>query len=185
MYKRQSELVALNGLRSRNRIRIGQQLKLPTNDGPTTVAMVRDHDPNARKKLDRPADGIYRVNRGDTLSGIAATFGVTLEELLAANELRNRNQLRVGQPLFIPGDSPGARTSYVVQRGDSLEKIAARHGVSTRALQDANHIRNRNRIHPGQKLAIPGSGDQATRVAVSEKPTRYTCLLYTSPSPRD
>ncbi|NNL68210.1 MAG: LysM peptidoglycan-binding domain-containing protein, partial [Myxococcales bacterium] len=168
-----SELVALNGLRSRNRIRIGQQLKLPTHDGPTTVAMVRDHDRNARKQLDRPADGIYRVHRGDTLSGIAATFGVTLEELIAANELRNRNRLQIGQPLFIPGASPGARTTYVVQRGDTLERIAARHGVGMRALQDANHIRNRNRIHPGQVLAIPGA---APAVATTPRmaPTRYT-----------
>lgn len=159
-----NDLVALNGLRSRNRIRIGQALKLPTHEGPTTVAMVRDHDPNARRKLERPADGLYRVRRGDTLSGVAETFGVTIAELLAANRLRNRNHLSIGQTLFIPGQPIEARTTYVVQRGDSLERIARKHRVSVRDLQDANHIRNRNRIHPGQVLSIPG----AARVARAE-----------------
>jgi membrane-bound lytic murein transglycosylase D len=156
-----NDLVALNGLRSRHQIRVGQALKLPTHDGPTTVAMVRDHDHDARKRLERPADGHYRVRRGDTLSGIAATFGVTVPELVAANELRNRHSLAIGQRLFIPGEAIEARTTYVVQRGDSLERIARKHGVSLHDLQAANRIRNRNRIHPGQLLSIPGAGPAA------------------------
>ncbi len=169
------DLVALNGLRSQNRIRIGQKLRLPTHDGPTTVAMVRDHDRNARKRLERPADGIHRVRRGDTLSGIAETFGVSLQELIAVNGLRNKNRLVIGQKIKIPGEPIEARTTYVVQRGDSLERIARKHGVSLRSLQDANHIRNRNRIHPGQVLSIPGSGGAVARTELARtEPARHT-----------
>ena len=156
-----NDLVAMNGLRSRHRIRIGQQLKLPTKDRPTTVAMVRDHDRNARPKLARPEDGRYRVHRGDTLTGIAQTFDVSVEELMAANDLRSRNRIYVGQPLFIPGAVGPAGGTYVVQRGDSLEEIARQHGVSLHALQEHNHIVNRNRIQVGQVLSIPGTGRTA------------------------
>jgi len=156
------DLVAMNGLRSKHRIRIGQQLKLPTLEDPTTVAMVRDGDPDARPKLSRPDDGLYTVHRGDTLSGIASTFGLTLEDLLAANTLPNKHRLSVGQQIFIPLDPAAAAGIYVVARGDSLERIAARHGVSARALQDHNQILNRNRIHVGQVLRIPGRGTPAS-----------------------
>ena len=43
-----------------------------------------------------PADGIYRVRRGDTLSIIARRFGVSETELVRANRLRNRNRIERG-----------------------------------------------------------------------------------------
>jgi len=89
---RQSELVALNGLRSRHYLRIGQRLRLPGGDG-GAVASVADL---------ADFDGHYRVRRGDTLSAIARRFGVGLAELAAANDLRNRHRLRVGQELVVP-----------------------------------------------------------------------------------
>ncbi len=86
------ELVALNGLRSRHRIRVGQRLRLPARDGPTLVAA--------------EFDGSYRVRRGDTLSSIAQRFGVRAIDLAAANGVRNRDLLRVGQVLKVPAPAP-------------------------------------------------------------------------------
>ncbi len=45
---------------------------------------------------------------------------------------------------------------YIVQRGDTLARIAARYGVSVSALVTANRIRNPNLIYTGQRLIIPG-----------------------------
>lgn len=45
---------------------------------------------------------------------------------------------------------------YVVQRGDTLARIAARYGVTVSALASANGIRNPNLIYTGQRLVIPG-----------------------------
>lgn len=44
----------------------------------------------------------YVVVDGDTCLGIALRYGVTLNELLAANGLSDCNFLRVGQKLFVP-----------------------------------------------------------------------------------
>jgi lipoprotein-anchoring transpeptidase ErfK/SrfK len=52
--------------------------------------------------------------------------------------------------------------SYVVQQGDTLANIAARMGVSMRALAEANGIPNVNLIYAGQVLAAPGASASAT-----------------------
>jgi membrane-bound lytic murein transglycosylase D len=89
------ELVALNGLRSRHRIRVGQVLRLPIRKGgATVVAMVTVPSTEAP-----PADGLYTVERGDTLSIIAHRFGVEEQALLAANELSNPHWIYAGQTL--------------------------------------------------------------------------------------
>ncbi len=52
---------------------------------------------------------------------------------------------------------------YKVKRGDILSHIAAYYGVSTKAIQNCNHIANRNYIYPGQVLCIPGARPPAPR----------------------
>jgi membrane-bound lytic murein transglycosylase D len=85
------ELVALNNLRSANHIRAGQVLRLPSDGSePIVVAMAEP-----------PADGVYRVRRGDNLTIIAARFGISQSDLVAWNRLRNRNQLTIGQRLRV------------------------------------------------------------------------------------
>ncbi len=50
--------------------------------------------------------GIYTVEPGDTLSTLAREFGITVEELMAANDLENPNDLQEGQTLVIPTPQP-------------------------------------------------------------------------------
>ena len=52
---------------------------------------------------------------------------------------------------------------YVVQRGDTLARIAARYGVTVSALASANGIRNPNLIYTGQRLVIPGKAAPAPK----------------------
>jgi membrane-bound lytic murein transglycosylase D len=91
----EGELVALNHLRSRHRIRVGQVLTLPGTDVPIEVA---------RQPL--PDDGIYTVRRGDNLSIIGRRFGVSDADLVQANGLASRHRIHVGQRLVIPGAAP-------------------------------------------------------------------------------
>jgi LysM repeat protein len=49
---------------------------------------------------------IYVVREGDTLSGIAARFGVTEDAILKLNPMTDRNTLYVGQELIIPPAQP-------------------------------------------------------------------------------
>ena len=99
----------------------------------------------------------HKVRKGDTLSRIANSYGVSMASLKAANNLANANKIRIGQVLTIP-EGGHAIDSYTVRRGDSLSSIAAQHGVSTKKLAAMNGIRNANKIKIGQKLKVPIEG---------------------------
>jgi membrane-bound lytic murein transglycosylase D len=164
---RQSELMALNHLRNRHHLRIGQVLNLPVKHPERAVA--HSSDPS-RVPEPIPADGLYRVRRGDNVTEIAQRFGVGAEDLLAVNHIHNRNRISVGQVLQIPGGAntarswPGGGASpgvYTVRRGDTLGKISKRFGVSQDAIVALNGLRNRHQIHGGQILYIPGASETA------------------------
>jgi N-acetylmuramoyl-L-alanine amidase len=125
-------LQKVNNLRSKNRILVGQRLKIPSELPVTT----------------------YRVKRGDKLEKIARNYGTTVGTLVRLNGLKSRNRIYVGQKLKVPSNLP-ATTIYRVKRGDTLEKVARRNGTTIRELMTRNNLKSKNRIYVGQKLKIP------------------------------
>jgi membrane-bound lytic murein transglycosylase D len=120
-------------------------------------------------------DHTHRVARGETLSAIAARYGLSVKSIVQANGLRSPNQLRAGQVLQLPTGAIGVPESapaqvaearaavavdgrYVVRRGDSLTKIASRLGVDVRELARHNGIVDAHLIRVGQVLTLPGTG---------------------------
>ena len=104
----------------------------------------------------------YQVQRGDTISGIAQTFGVSTRVVIAANSLKNPNFIRPRQILYIPISSPiarsakqarGSRGIYIVRPNDVLGRIASQHGVSLRDLMKWNGLKT-DLIKPGQELVV-------------------------------
>ena len=100
----------------------------------------------------------YRVQRGDTISGIAQTFGVSTRVIAAANSLRNPNLIRPRQLLYIPvapraKPASGRRGTYTVRPNDVLGRIASQHGVSLRDLMKWNGLKT-TLIKPGQELVV-------------------------------
>jgi N-acetylmuramoyl-L-alanine amidase len=86
--------VSLSQLRSANSLRgdtiqVGQTLSIP-GSGPTLIASVAP-----------PQVSEHTIARGETLSGIAARYSISLSSLREANRLRN-DTIRVGQVLVIP-----------------------------------------------------------------------------------
>lgn len=112
----------------------------------------------------------YTVAAGDTVSTIAARFGLRTADVLALNGLSwSSSVIYAGQSLRLTGaasPAPPAATpstaSTTVQAGDTVSAIASRHGVSTQALLDANGLSWSSIIYPGQTLALPGAASQAT-----------------------
>lgn len=93
----------------------------------------------------------YTVQAGDTLSGIAAKYGISTQNLASLNGITNPNFIRVGQKLKVNGKAKPARV-YTVVNGDNLSAIAKRLGTTVNNLVAKNGIKNRNVIYPGQKL---------------------------------
>ena len=55
----------------------------------------------------------YTIQQGDTLSAIAASFGVTVADIVAANGLPNADAIQAGQKLAIPGNGTAPTTTAV------------------------------------------------------------------------
>lgn len=104
----------------------------------------------------KPSGRTYTVQAGDTLSGIAAKFGVSTSAI-SGYRSGNPNLIYPGEVLTINGGSaaskPAART-YTVRAGDNLSAIAAKYGTTYQALAAKNGIANPNLIYPGQVLKI-------------------------------
>jgi len=102
----------------------------------------------------------YVIQPGDTLTSIAARFGVTVEDIVRVNPiLVNPNAIYPGQIIHIPiaGVSPIPKGSlYIIQPGDTLTSIALRYNIPPGALLQFNpQITNPNLIYPGQIITIP------------------------------
>lgn len=104
----------------------------------------------------------HYVQRGETLSQIARWYGVSVQQLAAANNIYNPSRIYAGQKLCIPGGwnpdpwppTPSCGQFYTVQRGDNLTQIARRCGTSVNNLASLNGIWNPSRIYVGQVLRI-------------------------------
>ncbi|MEB5707658.1 N-acetylmuramoyl-L-alanine amidase AmiB [Pantoea anthophila] len=104
----------------------------------------------------------HTVTRGETLSGIAAKYGVSMATLRELNTLK-RDVVWVGQRLKVPATATASRTTrargvvrHKVVVGDSLTGIAAHYGVSPKAIMQTNNLKSTN-VMLGQNLKIPAS----------------------------
>ncbi len=105
----------------------------------------------------------YTVQPGDSLWKIANQYGITVDELISANNLTN-TILQIGDVLIIPGtteepEEPSTPPSsnvieYVVKSGDSLYSIAKRYGITASELQRYNNLPS-TLLTIGQVLKIP------------------------------
>ena len=163
-----AQLRAWNGIRG-STIRIGQTLRVPGQPAARSGS--------ASARVAPPASGQYRVRSGDSLSTIAARFGVTVGELRSWNGIRG-DRIGAGQLLAVrrpsgsasrPSGASAGSGRYSVRRGDTLGAIAARHGVTAAQLRAWNGIRG-SRIYPGQELIVGNRGSSSASSATSRQP---------------
>jgi LysM repeat protein len=93
------------------------------------------------------------IQRGENLFRIARHYGTTVAALQSLNNIANVNRIYAGQTLCV--QTAPVETVYVVQRGDTLFRIAQRFGVNMYTLAQRNNITNINRIYAGQVLYVP------------------------------
>ena len=105
-----------------------------------------------------PSSEYYTVKSGDSLWSIAKKYGISVDELKAANNLTS-NVLQIGQKLNIPSMSgittkPENYINYTVKSGDSLYSIASKNDLTVQELKNYNNLTS-NVLQIGQILKIP------------------------------
>ena len=143
---------------------------------------------------------IYIVARGDTVKGLAARFGSTIDSILASNPgIKNANLIYEGQRLTIYVSSPGnpppsnpppaSGQTYYAVKGDTLRKIAAKFNTTVDALLKLNpQITNPNVIYVGQAIAVPATAStyavqkgDTLRIIANKFGTTVDALLVLNP----
>ena len=132
----------------------------------------------------------YRVASGDTVSSIAGRFGLSTASVLASNGLGWKSLIFPGQVLTLgsapapsvvaaPAPAPVASHSHTVVSGDTVSGIAKKYGVSQQSMLDANGLRMRSVIYPGQALRVPG---KVTPAALAQTPLPAAKPAVSTPS---
>lgn len=94
----------------------------------------------------------YTIQGGDTVSGIAKKFGISVNTILWANDMTARSLLKVGRDLTI---LPVSGVMHSVKRGETLGAIAKQYGTDIDKILAANRVQTASQIRIGESLVIP------------------------------
>lgn len=95
---------------------------------------------------------LYRIEKGDTLSGIARRYNVNLNSLMITNNVNARTVLQIGNTLKIPDNRSMV---HVIAAGDTISKLAEYYQVNSSAIVEANPDKNPDALVIGDCLQIP------------------------------
>ena len=169
------DLLSLNGLSLNSTIYPGQVLILSANtEGATaeesiesTVEESQEEAATSEETTPSTNAKMYYVHSGDSLYRIAHNHGISLSTLLEWNHLSVDSIIHPGQGLMVSeglsssteeaeetaSSSESTETTYTVQPGDGLWRIAKNHGLTLDELKSLNQLTS-NIIQPGQVLIV-------------------------------
>ena len=169
------DLLSLNALSLNSIIYPGQVLKLSANtEGATAEESTESTAEESQEEATTPEETtpstnakMYYVHSGDSLYRIAHNHGISLTTLLEWNHLSIDSIIHPGQGLIVSdgssssteeaeetaASSESTETTYTVQPGDGLWRIAKNHGLTLDELKSINQLTS-NIIQPGQVLIV-------------------------------
>ena len=169
-----ADIKSANGLTSDN-IKVGQKLVLPANaSAPKYVA------PVAPKHTVKASGLTYKVQKNDTIGGIAKRAGVKTSDLMALNDITDAKKLKVGSTLKLPA---GAKKISVAKASKKASSNAAVSQASSEDMLPTNVLDNTSAttttdtapapiaVQPAGSQSVPASGNNELENLDSEPAT--------------
>lgn len=150
------------------------RLRIPKGTSDLFSAMYRDLPRSSRTEWAH-----HTVRKGETLGKISNKYGISVADIVAANKLKSKHKLSVGQSLVIPvpmaaandvSEKPARKTEstlsekpmavadgkkYKIKSGDTLWDLAKKYGVTTSEIRQANRMGAHEKLAVGESLVIP------------------------------
>ncbi len=178
------DLAAVNKIRNRHRLSIGQKLTIPVRRSNGGTLLASNSGPSGHKKV------IYKVKRGDTLGHIAEDYSTMARSIRRWNKLEYGQHIFPGQKLTIwikedmsqlASNTNAGREKVVhnVKRGDTIGHIAESYRVSSRKIMSWNNIKSKQHIYPGQKLNIWVKNNNSSKSIAQKSSNKGKKVTYT------
>jgi murein DD-endopeptidase MepM/ murein hydrolase activator NlpD len=178
-------ILAVNNIKDKDTLSIGQIIKI------------------LQGNLPAPDSTMHIVKKGDTLWTIAQRYNLTVNSILANNNISNSELISIGQEMKIPlHKGTVAETNivnqavidkknnninnninqpekaepfvYTVKAGDNLWNISRKYGVSVEVIIDVNNLSDKDLLSLGQKIEIPAIGGGVSNPKQKQEPTIVT-----------
>ena len=173
-----SAIMAYNDISGRKKVKAGQRLIIPVHKSIYSSSKSNQRSDNDKNQSN--GDVIkYKVKKGETLTSVAKRFDTSIEEIKRLNRIK-RKTLKPGQIIIISSrngekqqvinsdkENPNIRSkkskeiitnanskTYTVRKGDSLDKIAKKNGISLDRILEINKLAREDNIHPGQVIIV-------------------------------
>lgn len=175
----------LNNIKDKDTLSIGQIVKISQDNLPTVDYIM------------------CIVKNGDTLWSIAQKYNLSVDLILATNNIANSELISIGQEMKIPSHKNAvAETNiisqpvidkknnninnninqpekakpivYTVKAGDNLWNISRKYGVSVEVIIEVNNLRDKDFLSLGQKLEISAIGGGVSNSNQKQEPTIIT-----------
>ncbi len=114
---------------------------------------------------------LYTVRKGDTLSGIAEVFDVSVNTIIWANNIDRKSSLKEGQTLII---LPVSGIQHKVKKGDTIKSIVSKYKADMNEVLSYNDLLKDSVLKEGDIIIIPDAEPTALQVAVSSKKSNKT-----------
>ncbi len=209
------EIKKANHLTS-EKLSLKQKLIIPGKN--LSPSPIEEGHPSAHEKTaissETPKEESYithQIAKGENLYRIAKKYAVPLDEILRINQV-SPQKLKPGMTLKIPKSKPSYEVQnlkpektkqalpqepqkiyYIVKKGDTLQKIAKKNGITLEELKRLNHL-SAKRVKPGQKLLVkilppvrpeerelPAAGEDKYHIVKPGETLYSIALLYQVP----
>lgn len=139
-------LARVNHMTENQSLRVGKTIAVPTGSGQDT-------------RSDEQQVRVHKVVKGETVKSISKKYGVGVEEIIFANNIKDPRSIQPKTELVIPPshDKTAHKVSarkYTVKKGDTLWAISRQFDVSSMDLMKWNRITSTAQIKPGDELTI-------------------------------